>query len=91
MKDELIYDISKIYEIPKVGKIDTYIDLNAIGCLMNLMINYKFRDPFIFQKDLKSIESYVMRDPKKEDKPVHIYKDWISMYNDTNQRINENI
>ena len=85
MKDELIYDISKIYGIPKVGIIDTYIDLNAIGCLMNLLINYKFRDPFIFQKDLKSIESYVMRDPKKEDKPVHIYKDWISLYNDTNQ------
>ena len=39
---------------------------------MNLLINYKFRDPFIFQKYLKSIESYVMRNPEKDDKPVHI-------------------
>ena len=75
MKDELIYDISKIYEIPKVGKIDTYIDLNAIGCLMNLMINYKFRDPFIFQKDLKTIESYFMDHSDEQHKYHSIYND----------------
>ena len=91
MKDELIYDISKIYEIPKVGKIDTYIDLNAIGCLMNLMINYKFRDPFIFQKDLKTIESYFTDYSDKKQKYHFIYNDWMLMYYDINIEINENL
>ena len=74
----MVNDILKNFEILKVGHINTYIDLNARGCLMNVLENDKFRDPFIFQNDLYSINPYYTTyDDGHTHKKYFYVEDWM--------------